>query len=202
MALVSSEQSKASPAVPSPLMSAHVRAVAGATVQHSAAVHGSVAQVMPAGAPLMALVSPEQSKASSTVPSPLMSAHVRAVAPHKVGSMPVSVMVYSCSNVFVAPGSTNKAGGKVSVIVAVFAPAAAAVAVILEHIIVCKSYVNSNLDGVVILAILSLDPGTTAAASEFVSVPVRGTYDGPRLRRESSASSIINAPSIAGQKCR
>ena len=51
--------------------------VQSAAVQHSVAVHGSVAHVIPAGEASMAFAPPEQSNASSAVPSALMSAHER-----------------------------------------------------------------------------------------------------------------------------
>ena len=49
---------------------------AGTTVQHSVSTQVAAAHAMPPGAAAMVLVTPEQSKASSSVPSPLMSAQV------------------------------------------------------------------------------------------------------------------------------
>ena len=50
-------------------------------VQHSASVHGSAAQLMPAGLASSSFACEEQSCASSAVPSPLLSAQVRVQTP-------------------------------------------------------------------------------------------------------------------------
>ena len=74
------EQSCGSSALASALVSAQVRG-GGTTVQHSASVHGSAAQLMPAGLASSSFACEEQSCASSAVPSPLLSAQVRVQTP-------------------------------------------------------------------------------------------------------------------------
>ena len=76
-------------------------------MQHSVSVHGSPAHVMSAGAASIELSEPEQSKASSAVPSALVSAHVRGGAtPAHTPAVQTSLSVLVSPSSHAVPSST------------------------------------------------------------------------------------------------